>query len=147
MFGLKLSGKRSSSAPLPPSPRAKLNSGKLHLEDILVDPPLLAAFKDFLTATLCQENLAALQVDFVLFCFVLFFVLVLVLVVVFFFFFFFFLFCSTGDRGFQGCKQEAYSSFSCTVHFGRILEHHGQNAGQCGGHHPRSDCGFDPVCG
>ncbi len=90
MFGLKLSGKRSSSAPLPPSPRAKLNSGKLHLEDILVDPPLLAAFKDFLTATLCQENLAALQVDFVLFCFVLFCFLFWFWFWLWFFFFFFF---------------------------------------------------------
>jgi hypothetical protein len=52
---------KSQSAPLPVSPRARLNSGKLTLEDVLADPVLLAFFSDYLLASLCEENLACFR--------------------------------------------------------------------------------------
>ena len=57
---LSRSGK-SQSAPLPVSPRTRLNSGKLTLEEVFADPVLLSAFRDYLAASLCEENLACFR--------------------------------------------------------------------------------------
>ncbi len=64
MFGLtRLSKKASSSSSLPQlSPRARLNAGKLTMDDIWPDPVLLTSFKDYLIASLCQESLFCVQV-------------------------------------------------------------------------------------
>jgi|JI10StandDraft_1071094.scaffolds.fasta_scaffold1670021_2 hypothetical protein len=58
---LKLSGRKTQSAPLPVSPRSKLQNGKFQLDDVLGDSLLFCCFLDFLRASLCQENLAAVQ--------------------------------------------------------------------------------------
>lgn len=55
-FGLSFLKSRPNSLPLTSvSPRSRLNSGRLTLEEVLSDDMLLSFFSDYLEASLCEE--------------------------------------------------------------------------------------------